>query len=619
VDLTNNQELDPALPEEPTLYKLIHIGKPHVDYINRGYEIPCYFQPWVLHSNCAASDNILCHSLNSTFAGEIICGTLWEKAGGLDKKEYILPTDYHTFTIESETLYAHHLSQVVEVQFLTLPKFWMQHEDTWVICLKSGNKRVLIPYFELARVLFYQTSRRLTDFILSQTPTQFLCRPLVAPAAHNDFTARFCVTATNLTAPEARLLGNLLFDPEVGHAFNVARAYWLTNASTSQELLLEKRGAIAVGNFSNLSFNASGYNFSYDEEDFFWVNQLEISRYDYVFDKLLFYPLSNKQETESLITNDNYPTYSDLLQLLRSPVSKPAMKCCSLETSLKKPANVSVVTSSKKKRQIIQQTGALPLVVRRPTWAAASSGFNNVSFIDDVYFKNLGHHLPFNSFSHSAAFSRLIREFAEFGHTVRLLAFNNPNQVFGNHLSILPINDYAPLPGSIYSRQLRYFSFAEITLTNALIYIAQPFPETNPELMLLIVKQSLTEPSELELSSLLSNIIPIYNSSDLRLFYSRAKSEVSSSTSDNTSLLAIPLPSSVVKAKFCLHLVEHIASRFKRRLAIFLAMSLRYPKGLTARQLATAHLIGHDRCKAPDGNWLVLIHDYWSRRTWRRT
>ena len=106
---------------------------------------------------------------------------------------------------------------------------------------------------------------------------------------------------------------------------------------------------------------------------------------------------------------------------------------------------------------------------------------------------------------------------------------------------------YPPLPIIIYNEQIQHFPLVEVTLPNALLYVAQPFIESNPELIILFIKQNLTSPTISEWNAVLAAITPVYNGSDVQPFYNRLIFRRAGTPSNNTALMAIPVPGSVVR------------------------------------------------------------------------
>lgn len=512
-------------------------------------------------------------------------------------------------------LYAQQLKYLFSADALFPSKFWMGHNDTWVICIKSGNKKIIIPYFELLRTLFYNTSPRLTHFIFSQSPISSLCSPLAFPDKNNLLTARCCIAATKCTSSEARLLGCLLFDPQLIHAFNIAQAYWRAAVSGNNVGLSDKTDTIAAGDFGNSSFNASGYNFSYNNKEYFWVNNLESVHYDYKFTRLLFYPLEDKTVNKSVAKDINLPECPNILQFTPTYnlLSRSEVQCCLPESGLRTigyRTRTSLLTTREQERIAISKAGLLPLIVRRQPWGTSSSTLSNSYFPSEGILKKAIHHLNIFTNIHPPIedeFRNLILEFKSRNYRTRRLTLNNPKQVFGKGLSVFPVNKYPPLPVIIYQGQIRHFPLIEVTLPNAFLYVVQPFPETHPALVLLCIKQSLTRPSTSEWNTLLSNITPANGDRDLKPLYNKIHHKNESAISSNTALLAMPVLGSAVTVKFCIGFANDILDKFRKRLQFVLAVSLKYPQGITPEQQKKIIALSRAICKTPGPIWRARI------------
>jgi hypothetical protein len=600
------------LTGKPIFHKLIRIGKSSIKH-GRGYAISCHFQSWSLIQNCPKDENLLHYEVNSAFAGSLICGTIWTNVKDQSRKIDNIPADNCIFSTGPDPLYVRKLKHIIEGRTLLPPGFWATHGDTWVISIKADRKTILIPYFELLRSLFYQTSRRLTDFIFSKTPLKFLCRPLAYPNRDNSFTARYCVAATYLTGPEARLLGCLLFDPEISYIFNTSQAYWLSSSSTNNTVFSEE-AVINAGNFKDFHFSGDGYNLSNNNEQYFWVENLNILQYNYKFNKLLFHPITEGHNINPKDKETELPEISDLLQITKNYSQPSKIRSYMVSSSLKKATRVLPFKNKRNERHAIRKAGLLPLVTCMSSWAIKPIKISNYKYIDDKAFAQvicpvLNASTPI---THTDAFQKIIDTFEEYDYPAKFLTINNSEQIFGEKISVFPIDKHTPLQGTIYKNRVQHFSLAEITLDNSIIYIAQPFPQTNPELTTLIIKQSLTQLDNAEWNEILADILPVYNEGDLGSFYKKINSRAGRTVAHNTAISAIPLPTNTVEVDFCLDLVEHIIDRFRKRLQFFLATSLRYPQGITQEQGKIIKKLSHNTCRVPDALWKTKILNYWS-------
>lgn len=604
------------------LYKLILVGKPFHDETVGVYRILCHFQPWSVDQNIAVSEEILCYAINSTFAGKLVCGTMWTRTNEPDITNHTLPAHYKSFSINSGKLYSQRLKDVMPLEALSPSKFWATHDDTWVICINSGDTKIILPYFELLRVFFYKISRRLTNFIFSQSSINSLCIPVTFPDKSNSLIARLCVAATECTSQEARLLGCLLFDPQLLYAFNVSQAYWRSAVSRNYSGLIDKATTLNAGDFGNSSYNASGYEFLHSNEKYFWVYSLEVVQYSYKFDKILYYPLKDdklggrgNQIKELAPKQSDLPECPDAFRRVLQSSAGIAMRCCSPTSTKATDSNgASYMSTNRQWARAIRKTGLLPLVVRRQPWAklVPLSSKNRLSS-EDILAKSIQAPKPLTVSQplYNQSFRKLILEFKSHHYVTNPLMLNNQHQKFGKSLSVLPVNNYSPLPTTVYQGFIQRFPCVEVELTNAFIYVSQPFPEVNPGLIVIFIKQSLIRPTTEEWNAFLGHITPVHSAGDLKIFYKNIHHKQVGQTSSNTALLALPIPSNTITAEFCINLTDHIVDKFRRRLQFVLATSLKYPEGLTPEQQTRVTVLSSYICRAPDPLWQARIAYLW--------
>ncbi|MBF9223769.1 hypothetical protein [Hymenobacter ruricola] len=594
------------------LYKLINVGEAIHDSSIGAYRIVCYFQPWLILSNTPASEEIVSHAINSTLAGNLICGTIWTRSKPFNEIECLLTNEYEAITIEQGIIHARRLKDLFNLNKLSHSKFWANQENTWVVQLKHNNKIFIITYFELLRACFYATSRRATDFFFSQNSISSLCIPLEFPNASNLFTARYCIATEKCTASEARLIGNLLFDPKLLYAFNLSQAYWRNSISQINAGTQDKRSTIPVGDFSSFSFISTGQSILYESNEYFWVNNLEVTNYKYEFNALLFYPIytsSKKDSSRNLkqaVDEDAYqPKCPDILQLTHQQSFKSEMKCC-LAKAMK--------DSDSKWLYAIRKSGTLPLVIRRFPWASLLPRSSDLDTSERLLKESVQRSNLFFATKafHTHRFHRLITAFKSNKFTIKPISINNSDNVFGRNVSVLPINRHSPLPITLYEKQISCFSCIEMHLDNTPFYIAQPFPESNPELAILFIKQNLIQPKPSEWNELLSCIVPVRNRFGLTSFYKSIHYTKFKQASNNTAFLAIPIPCETVTVPFCIDLVNHVIDRFRKRLQFVLATLLKYPDGASIRHQNKIRFLSRNICTTPDASWLVRIYYLWN-------
>lgn len=162
------------------LYKLLHIGRINRSSNSAGYSICCYFQRWHPSIPLAFSDPVVTSVVSSDFADRLIVGSLWTQIGECRSQHCLASADSRLFWAGARPLQVDFLKNVVNLNSLHPSSFWISQGQTWVAYTDVGEERLLIPCFELLRILFF-SSPALTRFFFSHLPVEFLCRPHSTP------------------------------------------------------------------------------------------------------------------------------------------------------------------------------------------------------------------------------------------------------------------------------------------------------------------------------------------------------------------------------------------------------------------------------------------------------
>lgn len=499
-NITNN---DQGI-ELRTTYKLIQVGIPFRSNDCDLFVMPCYFQPWLRTSDSSADLPIVIRNVNSNIAGNLICGSFWTNSTHIAKTTCHRNSDSQIFWTGSNALFATLLKNIINPAILTPSSFWITKGETWVICIEFNAKTIIIPYFELLRTLFYSASRRLTQFFLSFLSLELLCQPLSSPSDRNPLVAHFYVASKQLKESEARILGGLLFDPALRQIFDLGQNHWLNanDVKTAQRK--------SAGRFSkSILFDADGRSFTHNNKQYFWVDSLKIINSPYNFRELLFHPIEDSK-TYLPYLGDSF-ICSDLLQDGVTPSKQLDFYCFSHRTA-RKIHSLSTSRKEKTKKYLTSLNTVLPYVTCSLPWANAPTENKKKKFywLD----RELSERVQFidkesygNTIKYTAGFENVIYKFIRKGHKVDYLTINNPRSIFGSNASVFPVNNYTALPISIYKNSIRVFTIAKISLSYSSVFLVQPFPEQNPELIILCQKQDLNMPSDLEWNKLINILL----------------------------------------------------------------------------------------------------------------
>lgn len=612
----NINSLKPNKIVEEKFLKLINVGLPTYDGQSDSYVIFCCFQPWSIIQDLPSGLPVINRAINIDLAGILICGSLWTDSVELKLFEYKNNCDFQVFWSGSGKFYTHLLKDIISSPIYNPQEFWLVKGDTWVICIKFSGKCIIIPYFELLRALFYSASSRLTSFLFSFLPLNSLCRPVITPKKENSWYGAFYVASLGLTALEARVLGGLLFEPALKNIFDLSQTHWLF--PTYSNIATEKNGPFnkLAGNFNiSILFNASGHNFIHNGDEYFWVNSLEIISSPYNFREILFHSLQRTHFHSS--SGNPLPACSELLKSTAKNInSLPDLyNSSSFKTNYQK----KIKLSDSKSRRNIQRAKSLslpfPYVMHGLSWAVIHTKNKHFHWLDEDLAEKITR-IDGKLAEKRVAFTKKIREilndFKANNYCVKYLNINNPNSVFGKNVSVFPINRHPPIPIALYKDLIKTCILASIELSHSTIFLIQPYPDENPELIIFCQKQDLSIPSDSEWNNLFDIITTIHNRADLYNFSKQVKRLNRKQVSTNSGLIAIAIPYKRLTIELCISLSNHILSCFRKRLQFYIAATLKYPGGMTHEQQKELILLSRNMCQAPNAMWLTTISNYWS-------
>jgi len=190
--------------------KLIHVGNLSYEPESGSYKFFCSFQPWLLPQDSPSNLPIVTRTIGIKSAGNLVCGSIWSDSLELSKFKYKDNSEAQIFELGTDEISIVLLKDIINPTIFTPESFWLAKGNTLVILIKLYEKHIIIPYFELLRVLFYQASYRLTKFFFSFLPLDSLCRPSIIPKEGNSWRGAFYAASTDLSAAEARILGGVI-------------------------------------------------------------------------------------------------------------------------------------------------------------------------------------------------------------------------------------------------------------------------------------------------------------------------------------------------------------------------------------------------------------------------
>lgn len=596
--------------------KLIYVGDRSYDRESASHVLLCYFQPWLLPQNSPLNSPIITRAINIYLAGSLICGSLWVDSLELSRFEYHDNSESQVFELGTRKVSAVLLKNIINPVTLVPEAFWLTKGNTWVICVELYEKNIIIPYFELLRILFYQASNRLTRFFFSFLPLDSLCRPIISPKEENSWYGAFYVSSVKLSSLEARVLGGLLFDQALKNIFDLSQTHWLfpdfsNTIYTSNACITKPVGNLEISTL----FNANGYNFTHNNDKYFWVNSLEMINSPYNFHELLFHPIQRAKHPSLNI--NTLPLCSDLLSSNINSKRLPKLhRCFNEKLIINKYTSVSDSISKETIKRARLLYSPFPYIMCGLPWAIIPIGTRKLHWLDETLAKqvvDIKENLVTEGTVHTDKLSDILNEFKKSNYSIEYLTLNNPDSFFGESISVFPINKNPPSPINIYRNNVNICIIASVKLTYGIIFFVQPYPKDNPELIILCQKQNLSIPDQSEWNSFLDIITPIRNPKEFYEFFKKVRGRNRSKVPTNSALIAVALPSSIITEEFCISFSNHILSRFIKRLQFYLASVLRYPNGMTNEQRNKVSDLSANICRTPNSSWSLKIFGYWSK------
>ena len=584
-------------------YRLLHVGAathlPSDELTITGYFQPWQQQPFLASASMPLARQIAIHRTESLFPG-----SLWDAQGVGQARPASCPTDQRLWYAGARPFEIVRLREAVDLTDLVPAAFWALQGDTWVAVVDHGTERVLIPCFEVLRALYYHAGERFIRYCFSQLPWSLLCRPALAPTPATGHRAQMYVAATRLAAPEACVLGGLLFDPLLLRTLNQAQAHW-ARAEPGQAVYAKTGGQLG----RNVLWRAEGHAFAHGHSTCFWVASLTPVTSPYNFRWLLYHGLASN--AFPLGEASNLPECSDLFSY-GAPKTRAA-----------RPQPTGAVLFSTQSGAGPHATPARlaaafrlprPGVARGAAWARESANRPLVWFdATPVPFKvgaePAGHRI--GSRTDTESFARLLQAFTSAGHPINMLPLNNEAGHFGADVAVFPHQGFAPLSGRAYRHRVSIFQVAQVRFCEGLFFLLR-FHHL-PGVVLLCQKQNLGKPDDAEWTQLLHIVATTTSLADALTLRDRCKHLQQYATDSMAALVVRAVPAGAVSLPICQKFAEQTLTCFRRQLALRVGLLGRYPDGflLAHKQRMEQALARQKMFRSPTTDWDRQVSLLW--------
>jgi hypothetical protein len=233
---------------------------------------------------------------------EFIRGSLWDSNGNrvsagthvtdesIDKTHRIFPARY-SFLLGGRQSIAQRLGTILSPALVTANAplarlFLAAASENWVIPRQVGGTTILLPCFELLRVLYYEAGLGLLAHYFSRRALSDICIALAAPVAANHYTGHIRVRRKAFTEAQQCIMAELCFNIDYLHTITAV------HSNLALALLRNPEGAYPQADFymhRPVRFQANGFHFQAGHKRYFFVCGL--------------WPLSNPFSFQDLIVD----------------------------------------------------------------------------------------------------------------------------------------------------------------------------------------------------------------------------------------------------------------------------------------------------------------------------
>ncbi|RZJ93065.1 MAG: hypothetical protein EOO60_06125 [Hymenobacter sp.] len=327
----------PALPTD-RLYQLVAHGR-----INRKrnstnqYELRLYFVEKSAQDGFRqpVSELLSCR-VSVADSHAFLLGSLWDAAGNrVSAGQYVTDTgtgrthhlfsSLYSFRLGGHQSIARRLDSLFTPTTLTSTSplarlFLSTASDSWVLTRQMGGRTVLIPCFELLRVLFYEVGPGLLAHYFSREALDTICTAIAAPEATNQHTGHVRIRRRGLSADQQCILAEQCFNP------NALRTITAAHSNLAQALLRTPEGAYPQADFyfgRPIYLQANGFHFQVGQQRYFFVCSIWPLTNPFSFRQLLVDAPGSKPRLAKAASDqvDEPGSQSTLLQARQRPTT----------------------------------------------------------------------------------------------------------------------------------------------------------------------------------------------------------------------------------------------------------------------------------------------------------
>lgn len=415
-------------------------------------------------------------SLPDTY--DLVRGSLWDATGhrvsaGMHvtdevtaKTHPIFPSRYH-FLFGGRQAIARPLTTIIPTSSLlenSLHRLFLATAaDNWVLTRYDKGTTILIPCFELLRVLYYEAGPELIGHYFRNQDLSVVCTALEAPTAANQYTGRIRVRQHGFTKRQQDILAELCFNPH--YLRNVTAAH----SNLTRALLREPQGATPQLDFlmgRPLYLEANGFHFKVGNARYFFVCGLWAQTNPFSFQKLLVVPPPGRHPVGRKEAGDGKPVRKAPLYQTRQEPDTPLN---SLEPGSSRYRDATVRTHAKQgvawpsseivlpKEELDAGTGATPARSPRvPDGLSYTPGGSDETRALATPLESTSHELS----SYFQDFVDWFRQHTEY--QVELLTLYNESGLYGVGISTLGQDDHRGIAVAELRHAKGYFYFLEL-------------------------------------------------------------------------------------------------------------------------------------------------------------
>jgi hypothetical protein len=192
--------------------------------------------------------------------------------------------------------------------------------ESWVLTRQLGGRTILVPCFELLRVLFYEAGPGLLAHYFSREPLDAICTAITAPEAANQRTGHVRIKRRGLSNDQQCILAEQCFNSHASRTITAA------HSNLAQALLRTPEGAYLQADFflgRPIHLQANGFHFQVGQHRYFFACSLWPVTDPFSFRQLLVDAPGSKQRLAKAVGNqaDESSSQSTLLQTRQRPTT----------------------------------------------------------------------------------------------------------------------------------------------------------------------------------------------------------------------------------------------------------------------------------------------------------